>query len=468
MPLDIYNTLTGRKQRFISLQPGKVKMYVCGITPYDFCHLGHGRAYVTFDVIRRYLEYSGYEVNYIQNITDIDDKIIKRAKNLRKSTKQVADKFTEEYFKDMEALDVRKANLYPKATEHISEMVSLVQGLLAKGDAYTVDGDVYFEIEKFPDYGKLSKRKKKDMLAGARVEIDERKKNPLDFALWKKAKEGEPAWDSPWGKGRPGWHLECSAMSMKYLGETFDIHGGGMDLIFPHHENEIAQSEALTSKPFAKYFIHNGFVTVNKEKMSKSLGNFFTLKEIFAKYEPEVVRFFLLSTHYRSPIDFCDKELEEARKSLERIYLTLDNLESALQKLPAVELRPDVEEFKAELKEFSGEFVKAMDDDFNTAQAISIIFDLVHFANKIIDEKETDRKLLEDVKKLFDNFGGVLGLFRLKKKETLPKEVEKLIKERQIARDKKDFVKADQIRDQLFEMGIILEDKPEGTRWRRR
>ncbi len=321
--MKIYNTFTGRKEEFVPLIPNKVKIYACGVTVYDHCHIGHARSAIVFDVIRRYIKYKGFDVKYVRNFTDIDDKIINRAKQEGITWDAVARKYTDEYYKDMKRLGVGRADIEPKATEHIEEIIDIVNGLIEKGYAYEVKGSVYFSVDKFIGYGNLSKKDMEEMMAGARVEVDERKKNPLDFALWKKSKEGEPSWESPWGSGRPGWHIECTAMSIKHLGESFDIHGGGADLLFPHHENEIAQSEAFTGKPFAKYWIHNGFITIDKEKMSKSLGNFFTIKEVLDKFDPEVVRFFLLSTHYRSPIEFSDDQLREAESSIDRYYTTI-------------------------------------------------------------------------------------------------------------------------------------------------
>ncbi len=464
MPLEVYNTLAGRKQRFVPRIPQKVGMYVCGITPYDETHLGHGRAYVTFDIIRRYLEYSGYEVNYVQNITDIDDKIIQKAKLKNQKFNEIAEEYTNKYFEVMDALNVKRANLYPKATEHIEEMIELIKGLINKGYAYVVDGNVYFEVSKFKEYGKLSKRKTKDMLAGARVEIDERKKDPLDFALWKKAKEGEPSWESPWGPGRPGWHIECSVMSLKYLGQPIDIHGGGLDLVFPHHENEMAQSEAATGKPFVKYWIHNGFVTVNREKMSKSLGNFFTLKEIFEKFKPEVVRFFLLSTHYRSPINFSDSQLSEAGEALKKLYDIINVLDSIIKKNIS---RPINKSLEDNLEIFKRKFIDAMDDDFNTAESIGILFEIEHFVHRLIDKHIVDSKFFSKIKTLILELANILGILEGRiEKEILEAEIEALIKEREEARAKKDFKKADSIRNQLLERGIILEDTPFGVRWK--
>jgi cysteinyl-tRNA synthetase len=468
MSLKIYNTLTQEKEEFQPIDPPQVKMYVCGITPYDETHLGHARAYLTFDVIRRYLEESGYQVNYIQNITDIDDKIIQKSKVKSQNYKEIVEEYTNSYFEVMDRLNVRRADRYPKATEHIKEMIGWIDGLVDRGYAYAVDGDVYYEVEKFKGYGKLSKRKKKDMQAGARVAVDERKKNPLDFALWKKAKEGEPSWESPWGPGRPGWHIECSVMSSQYLGEQFDIHGGGMDLIFPHHENEIAQAEAATGKaPWVKYWIHNGFVTVNKQKMSKSLGNFFTLKEIFEKFDPMVVRFFLLSTHYRSPINYSDREIASAREAYGRIVKFVQDigflLEKSAEQAPTIEL----EDLEEELLEFKDKFRAAMDDDFNTAGAIAEIFELIHYCNKKLEEGEVEKECLEVMKRSVLEMCGTLGMKTGPRPEAKgPRlEVQKLIAERDEAREKKDFAKADKIRLKLKEMGIELEDTPYGTRW---
>ncbi|MCX5726088.1 MAG: cysteine--tRNA ligase [Candidatus Saganbacteria bacterium] len=466
MPLKLYNTLSGKEEVFTPIDPLNVGMYVCGITPYDETHLGHGRAYVTFDVIRRYLEYSGYKVKYIQNITDIDDKIINKSKQLSLSYKQIADKYMDSFFEVMGKLNVKRADKYPKATEHIKEMIELIKGLIEKDFAYVIDGSVYFSVSKFENYGKLSKRKTKDMLAGARVEIDERKKDPLDFALWKAAKEGEPSWGSPWGAGRPGWHIECSAMSTKYLGQPFDIHGGGLDLTFPHHENEIAQTEAATGKPFVKYWIHNGFVTVNKEKMSKSLGNFFTLKEILEKYDGETVRFFLLSTHYRSPINFSDKLLEEAKEALSRLYETLINLDLLIAK---GEKRNINKMLRDDLSSYQKKFNEAMDNDFNTAAAIGVLFEIVHFSNKMTGKDLIDSGFLVGIRDLILMLGGVLGILQKEiKREEFPKEIEELIDEREKARAEKDFTRADEIRLKLAEEGIILEDTPTGVRLKRR
>jgi len=468
MSLRIYNTLTQEKEEFQPLDPPRVKMYVCGITPYDKTHLGHARAYVTFDIVRRYLEGYGYEVTYVQNITDIDDKIIKRSQELGISHQQLATQFTESYFEVMDRLNVRKAHRYPKATHAIPDMIKVIQELIKLGFAYKAEGDVYFQVSRFKGYGKLSKRKRKDMMAGARVEVDERKKDPMDFALWKAAKEGEPSWDSPWGRGRPGWHIECSTMSHKYLGETFDIHGGGRDLIFPHHENEIAQAEAITGKPFVKYWMHNGFVTVNKQKMSKSLGNFFTLKDIFKQFDPMVVRFFLLSTHYRSPVNYSDQELNNAKEAYGRICRFVQDVDFILARSAEEAPLTEVEDLEEELNAFRDRFKAAMDDDFNTAGAVAAIFEMIHYCNKAIEEEgEVEKETLAVMKETVLSLCSVLGLAIGPRSEVqgLRPEVDKLVVEREEARKKKDFAKADGIRVKLQEMGIVLEDTPYGTRW---
>ncbi|OGC04197.1 cysteine--tRNA ligase [candidate division WOR-1 bacterium RIFOXYA12_FULL_43_27] len=468
MPLFIYNTLTQKKEEFVPLHPNEVKMYVCGVTPYDEAHLGHGRAYVTFDIIRRFLEYSGYKVTYIQNVTDIDDKLINKANGERRTVNEIAQQYFDSYLEVMEKLGVLNPTRYVKATEHIPEMVKWVKGLEAGGYAYQIDHDVYFEVGKFKDYGKLSKRKLDEMRSGARVEVDSRKKDPFDFALWKGAKEGEPSWDSPWGKGRPGWHIECSVMSTKYLGESFDIHGGGLDLIFPHHENEIAQTEALTCKPWVKYWVHNGFVNVDKQKMSKSLGNFFTLKDIFKKYDPMVVRFFLLSTHYRSPIDFSDDQLKAAEKGLGRLRDTIDRIQFVMD---SIEKPKESHGLDSKLLELDEDFIIALNDDFNAAGAIGVLFEIVAFANKIMEENPSDKALLLKIRKSLIGYMELLGL-RVEgrdRSKTCPdnsEEIEKMIAEREAARKNKDFKKADQIRNDLLKKGIILEDTAQGVRWK--
>lgn len=479
----VYNTLTGKKEEFIPLVPNKVKIYACGVTVYDNCHIGHARSAIVFDVINRYLRYKGFDVKYVRNFTDIDDKIIKRARQEGIPWDEVARKYTEEYYKDMDMLGVGRADVEPKATEHIQEMIEIIKSLIDKGYAYEADGDVYFTVEKFHDYGKLSKRNMEEMMAGARVEIDERKKNPLDFALWKKSKQGEPFWESPWGAGRPGWHIECSAMSIKHLGESLDIHGGGADLLFPHHENEIAQSEAFTGKPFARYWIHNGFITIDKEKMSKSLGNFFTIKEVLEKFDPEVVRYFLLSTHYRSPIEFSDESLRESESSLDRYYTTVMRMSDYLDKSIGEneKLSHTTQIFKDYIQSFRKNFEEAMDDDFNTALALGHIFELIREINRFLDNGpsgKTSVQLLQSAMEILSEAGKVLNLFgrtprewylslmKTKKIALSENDIIEAIKNRNEARRRKDWNLADTIRESLEEKGIILEDKRDRTDWK--
>lgn len=478
----VYNTLTGKKEDLIPLAPGKIGMYACGVTVYDVCHIGHARSAIIFDVIRRYLRFRGLDVTYVRNFTDIDDKIINRAKQEGIAWDEVARKYTEEYYTDMDRLGVAMADVEPKATEHIPEIIGIVSGLVEKGYAYVVDGDVYFEVRKFAGYGKLSKRDIEDMMAGARVEVDERKKNPMDFALWKASKEGEPSWESPWGPGRPGWHIECSAMTMKHLGESFDIHGGGADLIFPHHENELAQSEAYTGKPFVKYWIHNGFITIDREKMSKSLGNFFTIKEILDEFDPEVLRFFLLSTHYRSPIEFSDALLKEAELSIDRYYTTLIRIEDFLKESSGREKTTSEEKgFETLISSFMTKFRESMDDDFNTALALGNVFELIREVNRYLDSKPSGPKTRELITKTADllkQSGDVLNIFNRRPEEwydalMLTKEISftkadilDRIRQRQEARQRKDWAAADSIRKELEAQGIILEDKKDGSTWK--
>lgn len=481
--MKIYNTLTGKKEDFVPLIPDKVNIYVCGVTVYDYCHVGHARSAIVFDVLRRYLKYKGVDVKYVRNFTDIDDKIINRARQENITWDAVARKYTDEYHKDMDRLGVARADVEPKATEHIKEIINIVKGLIDRGYAYEIDGSVYFSVNKFPGYGKLSKRNMEEMIAGARVEVDERKKNPLDFALWKRSKEDEPFWESPWGAGRPGWHIECTAMSIKHLGESFDIHGGGADLIFPHHENEIAQSEAFTGKPFAKYWVHNGFITIDKEKMSKSLGNFFTLKEVLDKFDPEVTRFFLLSTHYRSPIEFSDEQLREAERSIDRYYTTVVRINDFLGKKDWVkkESSDARKNFEGLILSFKEKFEGAMDDDLNTALALGYIFELIRETNKFLDSKPSgldDRELLLKTKALLFDAGNILNICRRAPDEWYrslmkirdiglsEKDILEKIKERQDARQRKDWHTADVIRKELEEKGVILEDKKDRTDWK--
>ncbi|MBI3808871.1 MAG: cysteine--tRNA ligase [Nitrospirae bacterium] len=494
--LMVFNTLTGRKDPFAPLVSGRVRMYVCGVTVYDDCHLGHARSAVVFDVIRRYLEHRGLAVTFVKNFTDVDDKIINRANQLGIPWQDVTTRYIDAYSRDMGRLGVLKATEEPKATEHMDDIIRLVRALIEKGVAYQVDGDVYFQVAKYPAYGRLSKRKLDEMQAGARVEVDERKRHPMDFALWKGAKAGEPAWPSPWGPGRPGWHIECSAMSIRHLGETFDIHGGGQDLIFPHHENEIAQSCSATGKEFARYWVHNGFVTVDQEKMSKSLGNFFTIKEIFEKFPApekvtaEVVRYFLLSTQYRSPIDFSDEALRQARAGLNNFYDLFLRLEEKTDSK-----RPADGDAKGLVKDFSAAFERAMDDDFNTPVAIAEFQRLRGELNQRL-QTGLSQGARTEARDAFRRFGHVLGLFQVPGKEwefgkkditiRVPAgelgfqghpasvivddvvEIERQIEARNEARSKKDFARADGIRKELAAQGIILEDRPDGTtRWKR-
>jgi len=483
--LTIYNTLTGKKEPFQPLVPKTVRMYVCGVTVYDYSHLGHARSALVFDMIRRYLEYSGYRVDFVKNFTDVDDKIINRANESSVSCEAITTKYIEAYYEDMEKLGVRRASKEPKATESMADIIALIGKLMKKGIAYQVDGDVYFQVERYPNYGRLSKRKLEDLQAGSRVEVDERKRHPMDFALWKSSKPGEPSWDSPWSLGRPGWHIECSAMSMKHLGETFDIHGGGMDLIFPHHENEIAQSSGATGKEFARYWIHNGFVQINQEKMSKSLGNFNTIREIFKDSRwhvaetREVLRYFLLGTHYRSPLDFSDKSLDEAWNGLKSFYdLFVKRLVEPEERATADKDLPQA------IERCRIAFREAMDDDFNTPVAIAELQRLKSEVNKLLGQglSTEARKIAREE---FRSLGSSLGLFQLDNwtfvgrptgfrivpdelDDQLPDEqINQLVEERRDARKKGNFAKADQIRQFLASHGIILEDKPDGTsRWK--
>lgn len=465
--MKVYNTLTRKKEEFKPIEKDKVTIYTCGPTVYDFFHIGNARVFVTFDMIRRYLEFRGYEVKFVQNFTDIEDKMIRRSQEEGITVKELGDKFIEEYFKDAKALGVEKATVHPRATEHIDDIIELIKILEEKGYAYEVDGVVYYSTRKFKNYGKLSHQNIDELESGARIQPGEKKRDPLDFVLWKAQKPGEPAWDSPWGKGRPGWHIECSAMSMKYLGETFDIHGGGPDLVFPHHENEIAQSEAATGKPFANYFMHVGYLNIDNKKMSKSLGNFFTVREIVEKYDPEIVRFFMLSAHYRNPINFSQDLLEQAKKALERFYNALYNMNYLEGILEDRELTSEEEKYIEKLDEKEVKFIKAMDDDFNTADAIAVLFDIVRDFNLNINESSAKQLVVATKEKLL-SLGDVLGFFRkFADSKLLDNEVEKLIKQREEARKNKNYALADEIRDKLQEQGIILEDTPSGVRWKR-
>ncbi|SHE75904.1 cysteinyl-tRNA synthetase [Caloramator proteoclasticus DSM 10124] len=466
MGIKVFNTMTRQKEDFVTVEPNVVKMYVCGPTVYNFFHIGNARTFIVFDTIRRYLEYRGYQVKFIQNFTDIDDKMIKRANEEGVTVKDVAEKYIGEYYKDADALNLKRATVNPRATEYINEIIKFVKDLEDKGFAYAVDGDVYFDTTKFKEYGKLSHQSIEDLEAGARIEVDERKRNPMDFALWKAKKEGEPAWQSPWGEGRPGWHIECSTMACSLLGETIDIHGGGADLVFPHHENEIAQSEARNGKPFARYWMHAAYLNVNNQKMSKSLNNFFTAREILEKYDAEVIRMFMLSGHYRNPINFSLDLLEQARAGLERIYNSISNLEHVIEVSKYDAMKEEEKTFSLKLDEYRNRFIDVMDDDFNTADAISVIFDMVRDINSNINlesSKEIAKKALDLIREL----GSPLAILQKNTKESLDEEIERLIEERQRARKEKNFALADKIRDDLKAMGIILEDTPQGVRWKR-
>lgn len=462
--MKILNTLTRRKEEFVPINEGKVGIYVCGPTVYDYIHIGNARPMIVFDTLRRYLEYKGYDVNYVSNFTDVDDKIIKRANEEGVDASVISERYIAEVKKDMAALNVREATTHPKATEEIPDMIEMVKTLIDKGYAYEVNGTVYFRTRKFKDYGKLSKKNIDDLRSGNRdllVSGVDEKEDPLDFVLWKPKKEGEPSWPSPWGDGRPGWHLECSVMSKKYIGDVIDIHAGGEDLVFPHHENEIAQSEAANGTEFARYWMHNGFLKINNEKMSKSLGNFFTVREIAEKYPLQVIRFFMLSAHYRSPLNFSADLVEASKNGLERILTAVDRLKSISG--------TDGEKDKAvaeEMDAFVKKYEAAMDDDLNTADAISVIFELVKYANVNVTEestKATVELVLNTVTKLCD----ILGIITENKEEILDSDIEALIEERQAARKAKNFARADEIRDQLSDMGIILEDTREGVKWKR-
>ena len=477
MPLRIYNTLERKKVPFVPVKPGKVSMYVCGPTVYDSCHIGHARSVVVFDVILRYFKAIGFDVTYVRNFTDVDDKIINRAGQLGVDPIEIAEKYIKEFYADMDNLNIERATIEPRATEHIGKIIELIEILLKKGIAYRIDGDIFYSVEKFENYGKLSGRKLEDMEAGARVDIDERKRNPFDFALWKSLKPGEPFWDSPWGKGRPGWHIECSAMSSAYLGETFDIHGGGKDLVFPHHENEIAQSEGAYGKPFAKYWIHNGFVNINNEKMSKSLGNFLLIKDILKSYHPDSVRLFLLSNHYRSPIDYTDKAMEEADAGLDKMYSLIKRVEEKKDLITK-----GIEQKRGE---YWIRFLEAMDDDFNTAKGTGILFDAVRHINRLMDENKeiisSDiKKIISSIYRDISDIADVLGILSEKtetyfdKKKTKflenkaidPSLIDSMVKERFEARKAKDWKKADEIRKKLSDMDVLIEDRPDGTIWK--
>ncbi|MBR4889989.1 MAG: cysteine--tRNA ligase [Clostridia bacterium] len=448
------------------MQDGKVGIYACGPTVYHYFHIGNARPFITFDVLRRQLEREGYEVTFVQNFTDIDDKIIKRANEENLTYKEVSEKYIEEFWKDVKGMNIREATVHPKATENIDEIINIVSSLIDKGYAYAVDGDVYFSPKKFDEYGKLSHQPLEDLEAGARINVEEVKREPMDFALWKSAKPGEPYWESPWGHGRPGWHIECSAMVRRYLGETIDIHCGGQDLVFPHHENEIAQSECCNGVPFANYWMHNGFISVDNVKMSKSLNNFFTVRDVANEYGYEPIRYFLISSHYRSPINYSVDIIEQCKASLVRLYNCRESLDFALKNATDVVVE-NADEIKAKLNSRKDQFIAAMDDDLNTADAITAIFELVKDINTTVITDAPSKELVEIATTLFDELTGVLGLVYNRKTESLDDEIEKMIEARTQARKDRNWAEADRIRDELKAQGIVLEDTPQGVKWHR-
>lgn len=463
--MKIYNTMTRKKEEFVPVKEGKVGIYVCGPTVYNFIHIGNARPMIVFDTVRRYFEYKGYDVNYVSNFTDVDDKIIKKAIEEGVSASEISERYIKECKKDMEAMNIKPATCHPKATEEIDGMIEMISHLIEEGFAYEVNGTVYFRTRKFKDYGKLSKKNLDDLSAGIRIAVSDEKEDEMDFVLWKPKKEGEPAWSSPWGEGRPGWHIECSVMSKKYIGDTLDIHAGGEDLIFPHHENEIAQSECCNHSVFSKYWMHNGFLNIDNKKMSKSAGNFFTVREISEKYPLQVIRFFMLSAHYRSPLNFSDTLVAASQNGLNRILTAVDMLRREKEVLPKKEADKAELANRETIKELVGKYEEAMEDDFNTADAISAIFELVKLANTTVKDssKAYAELLLCTIEKLCD----ILGIITEKKEEMLDAEIEELIEKRQTARKEKNFAKADEIRNLLLEKGIILEDTRAGVRWKR-
>ena len=464
--MKVYNTLTRKKEELVPITPGEIKMYACGPTVYNYIHIGNARPLCIFDILRRYLEYRGYNVKFVQNFTDIDDKIIRRANEEHVDFSEISERYIKEFWTDADGLNVRHATINPKATENIDAIIQIISTLIEKGYAYEAQGDVYFSTEKFKDYGKLSHQPLEDLEAGARIMVGEVKREPMDFAVWKAAKPGEPAWDSPWGKGRPGWHIECSAMNWRYLGNTIDIHCGGQDLIFPHHENEIAQSECFTGKPFAHYWMHNGYINVDNVKMSKSLGNFFTVRDVAEKYGYEPIRYLLISAQYRSPINYSTDIIEQCIAALNRLYTCRDSLDFELKN--AVDAEHDGDKAIIDgFDKYREQFIAAMDDDLNTADAIASIFELVRDINTNVVGKTPSKALVEGAIAMFDELTGVLGLVYNRKTETLDSDVEALIEARTNARKEKNWAEADRIRDQLKEMGIVLEDTAQGVKWHR-
>ena len=464
--MKVYNTLTRKKEELVPITPGEIRMYACGPTVYNYIHIGNARPLCIFDILRRYLEYRGYNVKFVQNFTDIDDKIIRRANEEHVDFSEISERYIKEFWTDADGLNVRHATINPKATENIDAIIQIISTLIEKGYAYEAQGDVYFSTEKFKDYGKLSHQPLEDLEAGARIMVGEVKREPMDFAVWKAAKPGEPAWDSPWGKGRPGWHIECSAMNWRYLGDTIDIHCGGQDLIFPHHENEIAQSECFTGKPFAHYWMHNGYINVDNVKMSKSLGNFFTVRDVAEKYGYEPIRYLLISAQYRSPINYSTDIIEQCIAALNRLYTCRDSLDFELKN--AVDAEHDGDKAIIDgFNKYREQFIAAMDDDLNTADAIASIFELVRDINTNVVGKTPSKALVEGAIAMFDELTGVLGLVYNRKTETLDSDVEALIEARTNARKEKNWAEADRIRDQLKEMGIVLEDTAQGVKWHR-
>ena len=463
--MKIYNTMTMKKEEFKEIEKGKVKMYSCGPTVYNYFHIGNARPFIVFDILRNYLEYIGYEVTFVQNFTDVDDKIIKKANDEGISAIEVADKYIDEYYKDAAAIGIRKATVHPRVTENIKEIIGFIQDLIDKGFAYVLGGDVYFEVKKFDEYGKLSHKNIEELISGARIDVNEQKKSPLDFALWKEKKEGEIGWDSPWGVGRPGWHIECSVMSNKYLGSNIDIHSGGQDLIFPHHENEIAQSECKNGCTFANYWMHNGYINIDNVKMSKSLGNFFTVRDVLKVYDGDVLRFFMLTSHYRSPINYSKDLLDSAKSSLDRIKNCKSSLDFSRQKSQDKEISQEEKDILANVQAIKSTFIEKMNDDLNTADAITAIFDLVKLANTSVNENSS-KAFVQSILSMLNELTGVLNIANTNKAESEDtSKIEELIELRNQAKKSKDFAKADEIREELRKMGIEIKDTRQGTQW---
>ena len=463
--MKIYNSQTRRKEAFVPIEPGKVRIYSCGPTVYNYFHIGNARPFIMFDLLRRYLEYRGYEVKFVQNFTDIDDKMIKRANEEGTTVEELGDRFIAEYFKDADALGIHRATVHPRATRHIGDIIGLIKRLEKNGLAYNVNGDVYFDTEAFPAYGRLSGQNLEDLEAGARIDVDDAKRHPMDFALWKAQKPGEPAWPSPWGMGRPGWHIECSAMSMKYLGETIDIHCGGKDLLFPHHENEIAQSEGATGKPFVHYWMHNGHINVDNQKMSKSLGNFFTVRDISKEFDLEAVRMFMISAHYRSPVNFSKEMIEQSKAALDRLYTARDNWTFLLDHAPERELNEAEQALIAKGREAVAKFDEAMDDDLNTADAIGAIFELVKEGNLAITA-DTARAAIKSTLSTLKEMTDVLGILA-RENDAIPDDIKALVEQRKQARAEKNWAESDRLRDEITARGFVLEDTPKGAKVRR-